>query len=214
MKKQACFIAFLLFITISCSQQPDQEDAFSSLFDGTTYTGWEGSKEYFRIEDQSIVAGTLDTIIPLNQFLCTEASFSNFELRLKTKFTARDNNAGIQFRTARIPDHHEVIGYQCDVGYMPGRPIWASLYDESRRKRFLVEPPVEKVEAVLRPDDWNDFRIRCEGAAIKIWLNERLMVDYTESDQSVPAKGIICLQIHSGPPAEAWYRDIQLMTLD
>ncbi len=26
------------------------------------------------------------------------------------------NNAGVQFRSERVPNHHEVSGYQCDVG--------------------------------------------------------------------------------------------------
>ncbi len=42
-----------------------------------------------------------------NEFLCTEKSFENFELRLKFKVLGQGANAGVQFRTKRIPDHFE-----------------------------------------------------------------------------------------------------------
>ncbi len=60
-----------------------------------------------------------------------------FELRLQAKLVGDGKNAGIQFRSQRIPNHHEVIGYQCDMGEMGNRSIWGSIYDESRRKKFI-----------------------------------------------------------------------------
>ena len=40
-----------------------------------------------------------------------------------------------------IPDHHEVIGYQADMG---GK-YWGALYDESRRRKVLAGPDLEEV---------------------------------------------------------------------
>jgi hypothetical protein len=133
---------------------------------------------------------------------------------MKVRFTSRENNAGIQFRTSRIPDHHEVIGYQADVGFLGAHPIWGSLYDESRRNRFLAEPPAEKVLEVLKPEGWNDYRIRCVGPHIQFWLNGTLVMEYEEEDDSVARSGVICVQIHSGAPAEAWYRDMLIKELN
>ena len=200
---------FLLFL--GCSQF--RETGYETLFDGETFSGWEGDKDFFRIEEGAIVAGSLDRKIPKNQFLCTEQSYDDFELRMKVKFTSRENNAGIQFRTSRIPDHHEVIGYQADVGFLPNRPIWGSLYDESRRKKFLVEPAAEKVLEVLKPDDWNDYRIRCEGPHIQFWLNGEPIMEYLEEEEGIARSGVICVQIHSGVPAEAWYKNLEIKRL-
>jgi hypothetical protein len=37
-------------------------------------------------------------------------------------------------------------------------------------------------------------------------------VDYAEEDPAVGTTGVICVQIHSGPPSEAWYKDITLVS--
>ncbi len=204
-------LLILALLLIQCSH--DKSNSFSSLFDGATFIGWEGPKEFFRIEDGAIVAGSLEKEIPVNQFLCTESLYADFELQLQVKFTARDNNAGIQFRTQRIPNHHEVIGYQADVGWSSSRVIWGSLYDESRRNKFLAEPEIKLIERILKPDDWNDYHIRCEGPIIKFWINNELVMDYIEEDKTIPSSGKICVQIHSGVPSEAWYRDIKIKSI-
>ena len=103
------------------------EDGFQTLFDGKTFEGWEGDLKTFRIEDGVIIGGTMKEKIPRNEFLCTKQEFGDFELRLQAKLAGDGANAGVQFRTKRIPNHHEVIGYQCDMGHMDGRCIWGSL---------------------------------------------------------------------------------------
>ncbi|MBW3539694.1 MAG: DUF1080 domain-containing protein [Planctomycetes bacterium] len=191
-----------------------KEGGFRPLFDGETLEGWEGSEKWFRVQEGAIVGGSLKERIPRNEFLCTKESFGDFELRLKAKLIGEEGrNAGVQFRTQRIPDHHEVIGYQCDMGAMNGRPIWGSLYDESRRRKFLAHGDEAEVKRVFRPEDWNEFVVRAEGPRIQIWLNGVQTVDYTEEDAKVAREGIIAVQIHGGPPSEAWYKDIRIKSL-
>lgn len=191
----------------------DSKDGFKPLFDGKTLTGWEGKLKWFRVEDGAVVAGTLKEKIPNNEFLCTEKTYKNFELRLKAKLVGDGANAGIQFRTKRIPNHHEVSGYQCDMGLMGKDIIWGSLYDESRRKKFLVVGPQDKVQPAVKLGDWNDFVIRAEGPHIQIWVNGVQTVDFTEKDEGIDDSGIIGLQIHSGPASEASYKEIRIKEL-
>src|SRR5713101_1741469 len=109
------------------ADKEDKEEAgFQSLFDGKTFEGWEGNLKVFRIQDGAIIGGTMKDKIPQNDFLCTKQEFGDFELRLQAKLVGEGANAGVQFRTQRIPNHHEVIGYQCDMGHMQGRWIWGS----------------------------------------------------------------------------------------
>ncbi|TWU34229.1 3-keto-disaccharide hydrolase [Novipirellula artificiosorum] len=184
-----------------------------SLFDGETLAGWEGNAYWFRVEDEAIVAGRLDEKIPHNEFLCTTRPFGDFELRLEAKLIGDVKNAGVQFRTKRIPGDTEVAGYQADMGELGGKPIWGALYDESRRRKFLVEVSPELEKKIVKQDGWNEIRVRCEGPRIQIFINGTQTVDYTEADPGIPQTGVIGLQIHSGPPTEAWYRKLRIRSL-
>lgn len=176
------------------------------LFDGKSFAGWEGNLDLFRIEDGAIVGGTLKQKIPRNEFLCTLKQYSDFELRLKVKLLREDANAGIQIRSRRIPNHHEMIGYQADMG----QHYWGCLYDESRRRKILANVNRQELDKVLKLDDWNEYVIRCEGKRVQLWINGYQTVDYTEPDDTIEQQGVIGLQIHSGSPSEAWYKDITI----
>lgn len=210
-------------------------DGFTSLFSGTDFTGWEGNLEFFRIEDGAVIAGRLTERIPRNEFLCSTEEYGDFELRLQVKASQADVNGGIQIRSQRVPNHHEVSGYQVDTGLIGAKvlrnmvdeataeaahvqtegssTIWGSLYDESRRNRFLAIGDQATVPESVRPTEWNDFVIRCEGPRIQIWVNDVQTVDFTEADDSIPRTGIIGLQIHSGPAVEIGYRNIEIKDL-
>mgnify|MGYP001311237586 FL=1 len=187
---------------------------YNSIFDGKTMNGWEGSKDWFRIEKKAIVAGSLEKKIPKNQFLVTKESFNDFDLKFKAKLLGKGKNAGVQFWSERVPNHHEMVGFQCDIGSMADVSIWGALYDESRRRKFLTNVPIPSQEVTLT-EGWNEFRIRAQGDAITIWINGALATRYFENvnDTKVPRNGRLGLQIHSGPPAEAWYKDLQIKKL-
>ncbi len=204
-------IAIMLLVPAASSAQ-DAAQPGAALFDGETLKGWEGSAKWFRIEDKAIVAGSLKEAIPRNEFLCTQQSYGDFELSFEAKVIGENQNGGVQLRSRRIPDDHEVIGYQCDIG-VAGRPVWGALYDESRRRKFLVEPNAEQLQRVVKPDDWNHLRVRCEGPRIQIWVNGEQTTDFREEDPQVARRGVIAVQIHGGPPAEIWYRNLRIKEL-
>jgi hypothetical protein len=187
-------------------------DTATPLFDGKTLTGWEGeTKKTWRVEDGAIVGGSLDETVPRNEFLCTTKSYGDFELKVKFKLLGdrKHANAGVQIRTKRIPKHHEVIGYQADIG----QGYWGALYDESRRNRVLAQPDKKLLEKIVKHDDWNEYTIRCEGPRIRLWLNGELTVDYTEKADKIERTGIIGLQIHGGGKAKVYYKDIHIQEL-
>ncbi|NND98596.1 MAG: DUF1080 domain-containing protein [Pirellulaceae bacterium] len=200
-----------LFAVLCPAAADDFAKKSVALFDGATMQGWEGDEKWFRVQDGAIVAGSLKEKIPHNEFLCTEEQYGDFELRLEAKLVGDGKNAGVQFRSKRIPNDTELIGYQADIGGMKDRSIWGALYDESRRRVFLQED-AEVSQAAVKQGQWNALRIVCKGPNIQIFLNGKKTVDYTEKEKEIPLTGIIGLQIHSGPPAEAWYRNIRIRT--
>jgi hypothetical protein len=170
------------------------------LFDGKTFAGWEGdTKKTWRIEDGALVGGSTEQVVPRNEFLCTTKEYGDFELKLKFKLVGdKGANAGVQLRTKRIPNHHEVSGYQADIG----DGYWGALYDESRRNKVPRPARQGDGQKAVSRGEWNEYVIRCEGPRIRLWLNGTLTVDYTEKDDKIERTGIIGVQVHGGAKAE------------
>jgi len=203
-----------LFLACLTSTSFGDEPAFKPLFDGRTFAGWEGDTDNtWRIEDGAITAGSLDAAAPRNEFLATVKEYKNFELRVKFKITGNDHvNAGIQFRTKRIPDHHEVSGFQADIA----PEFDGHLYDESRRRTFLAKPDealLKRAQAAVAGDGWNTYRILAEGNRIRLWFNGVQTVDYTEVDPKIEKSGIIAVQIHGKMQAVIAYKEIEIREL-
>jgi hypothetical protein len=198
-------------LSLGCAAPRVQEEAspageWVSLFDGESLAGWEGGNGLFRVEDGAIVGGTTSAPIARNEFLCTTKEFSDFELQLRFRLSLGGVNSGVQIRSKRIPGSHEVIGYQADLG----DGWWGALYDESRRARLLAEPDSSTIARALDRDGWNAYRIHAEGGRIRLFINDSPTIAYTEPEPGIEQRGTICLQIHGGPPGEAWFRDIQI----
>jgi Domain of Unknown Function (DUF1080) len=208
---------FLLLLlttaTLAIAGSP-KNTAKVSLFDGKTFTGWEGdTTRTWRIQDACIVGGSLTERVPHNEFLASRKTYRDFELTLKFKLTGSEGfvNSGVQIRSVRIEKPaNEMSGYQADIG---DPQWWGCLYDESRRKKVLAKSDMTALEPVLKRQDWNDYRIRCEGARIRIWLNGVPTVDYTETEEGIAREGLIALQIHGGAKAEAWFKEIEIQEL-
>jgi hypothetical protein len=185
------------------------------LFDGKSFDGWDGdTRNTWRIEEGCFVGGSLEKKVPRNEFLATTKSYGNFVLRLKFKLLGDPKkgfvNSGVQIRSQRIPNNHEMIGYQADIG---DPSWWGSIYDESRRNKVLAQSDMKALDKVLRRGDWNEYEIRAEGRRIRTFINGVQGVDYTEPDEKIPQEGRIGLQIHGGAPAQVWFKDITIEEL-
>jgi len=234
------FILLSFIIISSCDSFNSQE---ISLFNGSNFNGWEGENQFFRIENKAIVGGSLKSVIDKSYYLCTDSTFENFELSLEVKFNTKNLNVngGISFRADRVPDSHEVMGYQADVGYIDINaiprfsrfkpisdkdiyPLWGSLVDENRIDTSIYPNPEifpvifhtlsdeGLIEKIINPHDWNKISILANKNNLEIRINDVLTSSYVEKN-SLSTKGKICLQVHSGEKFEVWYRNIFLKTI-
>jgi len=201
----------LVFFMLACKSPSDESNR---IFDGKTFSGWEGDTiNTWRIENGTLVGGSLEQTIPNNDFLCTERSYDNFILNLKIKLTGDEGfiNSGIQFRSKRLSDpDYEMTGYQADWG----EGYWASLYDESRRNKTLIAPDSAQVLQWIKKNDWNDYKVHAENRRIRLYINGHQTVDYTEEDTSIPQSGLIGFQIHGGGKAKVAFKNIHLEELE
>lgn len=190
--------------------EPDSE-GFTPIFDGKTLAGWEGDKLLWRAENGSLVGETTGTGIRYNDFLATEKSYGNFELRLEFKMHEGKGNSGVQIRSKRDTagkDTKAVSGYQADIG----DGYWGTLYDEHRRNKGLSKL-LPEADKVVKKDDWNTYVIRADGPQITLTLNGLKTTDYREDDDKIAREGIIAFQLHSGGPTKIEFRNIRIKEL-
>ena len=186
-------------------------DGRAGLFNGRDLAGWEGDPAVWRVRDGAIVGGSLEGN-PRNEFLATTRRFRNFVLRLEYKLVGTEGfvNGGVQFRSVRVMEPpNEMSGYQADIG--AGHS--GSLYDESRRKKFLARANAAQIQQLEKVGEWNRYEIRGEGRKVTLALNGQPTLTFTEDDPGVELDGFIALQIHGNCKAEIAFRNFELVEL-
>lgn len=201
------------------------EDAVS-LFDGETLAQWKlkkGDEALWSVIDGAISGGDLENKVPRNTWLISEKSYENFEFTFEVKFTDGGGpglkNSGIQVRS--LPVNHAVCGYQIDAGPSKddailngGLGYWGSIWDEHRRGPLVSAENQDKLIASIKHfDEWNQYKIICNGSHIKTWINGILANDYTETNPKIAADGILALQVHSGGKFLVQFKNLKVKEL-
>ena len=144
-----------------------------------------------------------------------------------TGSTTGNTNGGFQFRSRRLPNG-DVAGYQVDNNF--GQPWRVRLYDEFGRhdlalegERTVLDPSGKKrVEALtfsdgppsFRLDQWHEYHLICRGPSLELKVNGTLVAACTDDDpQQCEPLGVLAMQLHTGPPMKAQFRNIQLMRI-
>jgi hypothetical protein len=219
-----------------CATNPETK----SLFNGKDLAGWEGNTAFWSARDGAIVGqSTLQNPLKGNTFLVWKGGeVKNFELRAKFRLVANNDkksaNSGIQYRSKVVdPVNFVVAGYQADmdaggkyIGILyeeKGRGILAQAGQQVRVSADGAKPKIEvtgvttpaaEILAGIKLGDWNDYVIIADGNRLKQYINGKLTVDVTDTDQTKAAKaGILALQLHAGPPMTVSFKDLQLKTL-
>ncbi len=173
-----------------------REDA--GVFNGKDLSGWQGNMKYWRFEDGAIVGGS-DKDIPRNEFLWSDVEVGDFYLAVDVKLDPPTANAGVQFRSKKVDENGQALGYQADVG----QDVWGRLYHEHGRGKLDW---TDRAEKAVKPGDWNHYEILAIGPAIWTAINGTLGVAYLDLSKDAERSGQIAVQIHAGPPMTARYR--------
>lgn len=202
-----CWIG-LLAITASYGQIKGQT---VSLFDGKTLKGWKtvdpAHEQLWTVADGVIHSGDGIHKIPANTYLHTLQEYEDFEFRCLFKLSGDPKtgmiNSGIQYRS--VLKDGKIVGYQADIG----EGYWGDIYDEHRRGK-LAGGDMSTLRHVLNPEGWNSYIIRCRGNYHELYINGVKTCEYTEQDASIPRKGVIAVQIHSGGVGQVEFRDLTI----
>lgn len=226
---------------VAADTAPPEPAEMKPLFNGKDLTGWDGDPRLWSVKD-GVIHGetTAENAAKGNTFLIWQGGAAkDFDLRLSFRCNAT-NNSGIQYRSKHIrddkaPNPWVVRGYQHELRNEQKLPNVAGfIYDEggSRGRLCLVGETAEwgaddkKVvkevflidqagfEKLFRLDDWNDVVIIARGNRIRHYLNNTLIVDFTDNHpQKALTEGIFALQLHAGKPMWAEFKNIRLLEL-
>ncbi len=216
--------------------------AETQLFNGKDLTNWEGDPKFWSVVEGAITAkSTPENAVPHNTFLTWKGGEpADFTLTLKFKMTPGDEkkytNSGIQYRSKVIDAAKFIVGgYQADFEY--GEKWSGILYEEKGRgilakrgEQVVIKegekpekPKIEvtgktgdpaEIQAAIKKDDWNEYKIVAEGNRVQQYINSKLTVDVTDETAAAPKSGVIALQMHQGPPMQVQFKDIVLTTKD
>jgi hypothetical protein len=173
-----------------------------------------------------------------NTFIIWEkGTTKNFEVRLSFRCNAT-NNSGIQYRSKHIKDDSAkndwvVRGYQHEIRNEVDFPnISGFIYDEGGKRgrvcmvgqrgtwqgdKLDVKAELitaDEFKSLFKLDDWNEVVIIGQGKNIKHYMNGRLILDFTDSDDKALLDGVLALQLHAGKPMWAEYKNIRFKSLD
>lgn len=211
----------------------------TTLFNGKDLTNWDGDPDLWSVKD-GVIHGetTLEHPANGNTFLIWKGGkLADFELRFT--FRCNDsNNSGVQYRSKHIETPQAknkwvVRGYQHEIRNEKKLPNVAGfIYDEGGKRgrlclageKAIWENGAKKVvgqcisdqefESLFRLNDWNDVVIIAQGSRIKHYLNDRLILDFTDNDPDLALKeGILALQLHAGKPMWTEFNNIKLRDL-
>lgn len=193
---------FLLLLTLTCVAQ-DKANKWIDLFDGTSLDGWTPN-----VADQQITVknGTIQMLsVKSNLWLVHKDVFRNFELIAEIKAPLENYNTGIAFRCDETP-----IGYQCEVFERQSGSLYAI------KKGWIHPPSKDQLEEFYKiagdcykGGKWNQFRIKCVGDRIQIWVNGHKTTDIRDS---LFTEGRVSIQ-HHGKGEVHLFRNIKIRTL-
>jgi hypothetical protein len=229
-----------LFAEEGSATAPAEAPGMRAIFDGQHLTDWEGDPRLWSVKEGAIHGETTDeNPAKGNTFIIWKGGQTgDFELRLSFRSSAT-NNSGIQYRSRHITEGKVgnawvVRGYQHEIRNEIKLPNVAGfIYDEGGKRGRLClvgeqatwETSGKKVvsntlidqpgfEKLFKLDDWNHVVIVAQGHRIRHYLNDRLIVDFTDNDpRQALAEGILALQLHAGKPMWVDFKNIRIADL-
>ena len=219
-----CLAVFM----VAGSAVADESPARVEMFNGKDLSGWEGAPGWWTVEDGALTSESTPAkkCLKPNYLVWTGGEPEDFQLDCEFKLSA-EGNSGIQIRSERRPNH-DMFGYQADMtgdgkllgfiyhhqyGLVAERGTRVTISADGKRQAETLADP-KALLAHYKPDEWNQYRIRCEGPKISIWINGVLMCDIADhSAKTAATKGFIGLQMHPGPPMKVRFRHLSLTPL-
>ncbi|MEP7110240.1 MAG: DUF1080 domain-containing protein [Ferruginibacter sp.] len=209
------FITFFVFgiglLSITAFSFIDSKADWISLFDGKSLTNWKvgANAGTFTVENGTIVAhGPVAHLFYDGDI--NKHQFKNFEFKAEV-MTTPGSNSGIYFHTAYQESGWPAKGYEVQVN---------NSHTDWRRTGSLYG--IEDVKEVyVKDNEWFTEHIIVQGKRVLIKINDKTVVDYTETANvtrgagdslRILSKGTFALQGHD-PNSKVYFKNLVVKVL-
>jgi hypothetical protein len=229
MTRKLTAVTMLVLLILSAIHAAD-EAGFVRLDNGKDLTGWKGDTTYWSVKDGALTAVTTAdsrlTKEKYNTFLIWQGGKpGDFELEFKYKIVG--GNSGVCYRSKVLDEEKFILsGYQADID---AAPKYTGMNYEEKARAFLAQrgekttvgadgkksvekfaDPVE-LQAKVKNEDWNDYRIVAKGNHLQHYINGVLMSEVIDNQKDKAAtSGVIGLQAHAGFAMTVQFKEIRL----
>jgi arylsulfatase A-like enzyme len=182
-------------------------EGWNKLFDGKTLKGWHDPGN----GTIKVVDGEIHISPDPQVFYLHKGQFADFELELEAKMPAKDFDSGVGFRCVLPAGKKLPQGYQSEVSDIRSGGIfdigvgWMNPKDEKAE----IDKFVKRTGTFLKPDAWNQIRVRAAGPRIRTWINGQLASDIKDTKHK---RGAIGLQ-HNSKTGVYRYRNVRIREL-
>ncbi|NOY36856.1 MAG: DUF1080 domain-containing protein [Chlorobi bacterium] len=191
MKQIGIFIFIVTSVLISMLHSGCTQNEWKYLFDGKTMKGWESPEEpaSWQVEDSVLVAEGSGSCLWYTGDVSGH-DFKNFIFEAEVKADSLAN-AGILFHTEYSESGSPAKGYECQIRNTAGNDAGRIMTGSLSGIRNLCKSPV-------RDGEWFSYRISVQGKTIRTWINDILIVDYTEPANPFRTDGTKRRRLDSG----------------
>jgi type 1 glutamine amidotransferase len=180
------------------------------LFNGRDIEGWEGHVDpYWSIEGGEIVGrNSADNAPTVSTYLLTKKPYRDFRLLFEGKLATSEMHSGVAIWGKKFDKDGEASSYQ---GHLVMFPSGWGLYDLFRRNG-IAKDEGGKAKAAGFQHDWNRMEILAIGSRIRLAVNGKEVLDWTDPKPELCQAGPIGLQLHSNKvPQEVRFRGLVLV---
>lgn len=169
-----------------------------TIFNGHDLAGWKVvGAPYWKVVDGAIVGESDER--KQGSMLYTDQAYGDVILEGEVRFSG-EIDSGVMLRK---PELQIQIGVSRSLKKDMTGSFYTGTYPEEGR--------APKAFDLIKPGEWNRFRVQAKGDTFTVWINGEQVSQYTSEKYS--RAGSIGLQIHGGLVMKVEFRDLRAQSL-
>lgn len=176
-----------------------EESDWIKMFDGKSLEGWKANEE---CTTWKVADGAIQTPPQRSHLFYMDHEFDDFEFKAQVK-TTPGSNSGVFFHSKWQDEGWLKHGYESQVNQTHRDPI----------KSGSIYHVIKLFETPAQDNQWYEHLIAVNGKNIRIHINGKLVIDYTEPEGVTGTRrlssGQIALQGHD-PQSVVFFRDLYI----